>query len=99
MTLWNLYYFSVQCFSMDLSQDTLDVTMQSFQQDRLSKITDLRDQLVAAQHSQTQAIEERHAALLKLWEHLLEVSAAHKQKLLEKQLPIQKVNFRNDKAW
>ncbi|XP_045697382.1 spectrin alpha chain, erythrocytic 1 [Phyllostomus hastatus] len=71
-------------------QDTLDVSMQSFQQDRLSKITDLRDQLVAAQHSQTKAIEERHAALLRLWEQLLEVSAAHRQKLLEKQLPIQK---------
>ncbi|XP_054419326.1 spectrin alpha chain, erythrocytic 1 [Pteronotus mesoamericanus] len=71
-------------------QDTLDASMQSFQQDRLSKITDLRDQLVAAQHSQTKAIEERHAALLRLWEQLLEVSAAHRQKLLEKQLPIQK---------
>ncbi|KAM5293714.1 spectrin alpha chain, erythrocytic 1 [Glossophaga mutica] len=71
-------------------QDTLDISMQSFQQDRLSKITDLRDQLVATQHSQTKAIEERHAALLKLWGQLLEVSAAHRQKLLEKQLPIQK---------
>ncbi|XP_053523981.1 spectrin alpha chain, erythrocytic 1 isoform X2 [Artibeus jamaicensis] len=77
-------------FTLLAKQDTLDVSMQSFQQDRLSKITDLRDQLVAAQHSQAKAIEERHAALLRLWEQLLEVSAAHRQKLLEKQLPIQK---------
>nr|XP_055190004.1 spectrin alpha chain, erythrocytic 1 [Nyctereutes procyonoides] len=71
-------------------QDTLDASLQSFQQDRLSKITDLKDQLVAAQHSQTKAIEERHDALLRRWELLLEASAAHRQNLLEKQLPLQK---------
>ncbi|KAM5202520.1 spectrin alpha chain, erythrocytic 1 isoform 2-T6 [Hipposideros larvatus] len=71
-------------------QDTLDASLHSFQQERLSKITDLKDQLVTAQHSQTKAIEERHAALLSLWEKLLEASAAHKDKLLEKQLPLRK---------
>ncbi|XP_062959972.1 spectrin alpha chain, erythrocytic 1 isoform X2 [Cynocephalus volans] len=71
-------------------QDTLDASLQSFQQERLSEFTDLKDQLVAAQHSQTKAIEERHAALLRHWEQLLEASAAHRQKLLEKQLPLQK---------
>uniref|UniRef100_A0A8C7C107 Spectrin alpha chain, erythrocytic 1 n=1 Tax=Neovison vison TaxID=452646 RepID=A0A8C7C107_NEOVI len=70
-------------------QDTLDASLQSFQQDRLSEITDLKDQLVAAQHSQTKAIEQRHDALLRRWEQLLEASAAHKEKLLEKQLPLQ----------
>ncbi|XP_064449587.1 spectrin alpha chain, erythrocytic 1 isoform X1 [Mirounga angustirostris] len=70
-------------------QDTLDASLQSFQQDRLSEITDLKDQLVAAQHRQTKAIEERHDALLRLWEQLLEASAAHREKLLEKQLPLQ----------
>lgn len=92
MTSWNLHYFSVHCFSMVVSQETLDVSLQSFQHERLSKITDLKDHLVAAQHSQTKAIEERHAALLRLWEKLLEASATHKEKLLEKQLPLQKVN-------
>ncbi|XP_045402991.1 spectrin alpha chain, erythrocytic 1 [Lemur catta] len=71
-------------------QDTLDASLQSFQQERLSEITDLKDQLVVAQHSQTKAIEERYAALLKRWEQLLEASAAHRQKLLDKQLPLQK---------
>ncbi|XP_078297414.1 spectrin alpha chain, erythrocytic 1 isoform X3 [Panthera onca] len=71
-------------------QDTLDASLQSFQQDRLSEITDLKDQLVAAQHSQTKAIEERHAALLRRWGELLEASAAHRQNLLEKQLPLKK---------
>ncbi|XP_037681556.1 spectrin alpha chain, erythrocytic 1 [Choloepus didactylus] len=71
-------------------QDTLDASLQHFQQDRLFEITDLKDQLVAAQHSQTKAIEERHAALMRRWEELLEASAAHRQKLLENQLPFQK---------
>ncbi|XP_014652504.1 PREDICTED: spectrin alpha chain, erythrocytic 1 [Ceratotherium simum simum] len=70
-------------------QDTLDASLQSFQQERLSEITDLKDQLVAAQHSQTKAIEERHTALLSRWEQLLEACAAHRQKLLEKQQPLQ----------
>ncbi|XP_034376138.1 spectrin alpha chain, erythrocytic 1 [Arvicanthis niloticus] len=70
--------------------DTLDASLQSFQQERLSEITDLKDQLVAAEHIQTKAIEERHAALLRRWEQLLEASRIHKQKLLEKQLPLQK---------
>uniref|UniRef100_A0A8D0UFZ9 Spectrin alpha chain, erythrocytic 1 n=1 Tax=Sus scrofa TaxID=9823 RepID=A0A8D0UFZ9_PIG len=71
-------------------QDTLDATLQSFQQERLSEITDLKDQLVTAEHNQTKAIEERHAALMRRWEQLLEASEAHRQKLLEKQLPLQK---------
>nr|XP_051714443.1 spectrin alpha chain, erythrocytic 1 [Oryctolagus cuniculus] len=71
-------------------QDTLDASLQSFQQERLSEITDLKDQLVSAEHSQSKAIEERHAALLRRWEQLLEASAAHRQRLLEKQLPLQK---------
>ncbi|XP_036058676.1 spectrin alpha chain, erythrocytic 1 [Onychomys torridus] len=70
--------------------DTLDASLQSFQQERLSEITDLKNQLVAAEHSQSKAIEERHAALLRRWEQLLEASAVHRQKLLEKQLPLQK---------
>ncbi|KAL4674791.1 hypothetical protein H8959_018725 [Pygathrix nigripes] len=71
-------------------QDTLDASLQSFQQKRLPEITDLKDQLIAAQHSQSKAIEERYAALLKRWEQLLEASAVHRQKLLEKQLPLEK---------
>uniref|UniRef100_G3S8T8 Spectrin alpha chain, erythrocytic 1 n=1 Tax=Gorilla gorilla gorilla TaxID=9595 RepID=G3S8T8_GORGO len=71
-------------------QDALDASLQSFQQERLPEITDLKDKLIAAQHNQSKAIEERYAALLKRWEQLLEASAVHRQKLLEKQLPLQK---------
>lgn len=76
---------------MGLSQDTLDASLESFQKERLPKITDLKDRLVAAQHSQTEAIEERHAALLRRWEQLLEACEAHRHKLLEKQLPLEEV--------
>uniref|UniRef100_A0A8C2VW96 Spectrin alpha chain, erythrocytic 1 n=1 Tax=Chinchilla lanigera TaxID=34839 RepID=A0A8C2VW96_CHILA len=70
-------------------QDTLEASLQSFQQEQLSEITDLKDQHVAGQHSQAKAIEERHASLLKHWEQLQEAAAAHRQKLQEKQLPLQ----------
>ncbi|KAL1769881.1 spectrin alpha chain, erythrocytic 1 [Sigmodon hispidus] len=70
--------------------DTLDASLQSFQEEQLSKFTDLKNQLVAAGHSQSQAIEERHAALLSHWQQLREAAAVHREKLLEKQLPLQK---------
>ncbi|KAM6217212.1 spectrin alpha chain, erythrocytic 1 [Rhynchocyon petersi] len=71
-------------------QDTLDASLQSFQQERLSEITDLKNKLVAAQYSQSKAIEERHDSLLRRWQMLLDTSATHRQKLLDKQLPLQK---------
>ncbi|XP_033621593.1 spectrin alpha chain, erythrocytic 1 [Fukomys damarensis] len=70
-------------------QDALDTSLQAFRKEQLSEITDLKDQLVAAQHSQANTTEERHAALLTHWEQLLAAAAAHRQKLLEKQLPLQ----------
>lgn len=81
---------------MCLSQETLHASLQSFHQERLSEITDLKDKLVAAEHSQTKAIEERHAALLRRWEQLLEASEVHRQELLEKQRPLLEVKKKND---
>lgn len=82
---------SVHSFSVGLWQDTLEASLESFQQERLSEITDLKDQLVAAQHRHTEAIEERHAALLKRFGQLREASKAHRNTLLEKQEPLLKV--------
>lgn len=83
--------FSLLDFFVGLSQDTLDASLQNFQQERLSEITDLKDGLVSAQHNQAKAIEERHAALLQSWEKLVAASAVHRQRLLDRQLPLQKV--------
>uniref|UniRef100_G3W7Y5 Spectrin alpha chain, erythrocytic 1 n=1 Tax=Sarcophilus harrisii TaxID=9305 RepID=G3W7Y5_SARHA len=71
-------------------QDTLDDGLKSFEQERLYEITDLKDQLVASEHSRASIIKDRHAALLKRWDELLAAAAARRAKLLEEQLPLKK---------
>ncbi|KAG7248973.1 hypothetical protein CRUP_027745, partial [Coryphaenoides rupestris] len=66
-------------------QETFDAGLQAFQQEGITNITALKDQLLAAQHVQSKAIEARHAALIKRWNQLLSNSAARKKKLLEAQ--------------
>uniref|UniRef100_A0A669B8N3 Spectrin alpha chain, non-erythrocytic 1 n=1 Tax=Oreochromis niloticus TaxID=8128 RepID=A0A669B8N3_ORENI len=64
-------------------QETFDAGLQAFQQEGITNITTLKDQLLAAKHVQSKAIEARHAALMKRWNQLLSNSAARKKKLLE----------------
>lgn len=66
-------------------QETFDAGLQAFQQEGITNITALKDQLLAAKHVQSKAIEARHAALMKRWNQLLSNSAARKKKLLEAQ--------------
>ncbi|CAL8322047.1 unnamed protein product [Lota lota] len=72
-------------------QETFDAGLQAFQQEGITNITALKDQLLAAQHVQSKAIEARHAALIKRWNQLLSNSAARKKKLLEAQQHFRKV--------
>lgn len=72
-------------------QETFDAGLQAFQQEGITNITALKDQLLAAQHIQSKAIEARHAALMKRWNQLLSNSAARKKKLLEAQEHFRKV--------
>uniref|UniRef100_A0A8C5BJI1 Spectrin alpha, non-erythrocytic 1 n=1 Tax=Gadus morhua TaxID=8049 RepID=A0A8C5BJI1_GADMO len=72
-------------------QETFDAGLQAFQQEGITNITALMDQLLAAQHVQSKAIETRHAALIKRWNQLLSNSAARKKKLLEAQQHFRKV--------
>ncbi|KAG5834943.1 hypothetical protein ANANG_G00266900 [Anguilla anguilla] len=72
-------------------QETFDAGLQAFQQEGISNITALKDQLLAAKHVQSRAIEARHAALIKRWNQLLANSAARKKKLLEAQEHFRKV--------
>lgn len=72
-------------------QETFDAGLQAFQQEGITNITALKDQLLAAQHVQSKAIEARHAALIKRWNQLLSNSAARKKKLLEAQDHFRKV--------
>ncbi|KAG8141802.1 putative Spectrin alpha chain brain-like protein, partial [Naja naja] len=57
----------------------------------IANITALKDQLLAAKHIQSKAIEARHASLMKRWNQLLANSAARKKKLLEAQEHFRKV--------
>jgi len=74
-----------------LFQETFDAGLQAFQQEGIANITALKDQLLAAKHVQSKAIEARHAALMKRWSQLLANSATRKKKLLEAQSHFRKV--------
>lgn len=74
-------------------QETFDAGLQAFQQEGITNITALKDQLLAAKHVQSKAIEARHAALMKRWNQLLSNSTARKKKLLEAQEHFRKVNL------
>ena len=73
-------------------QETFDAGLQAFQQEGIANITALKDQLLAAKHIQSKAIEVRHASLMKRWNQLLANSAARKKKLLEAQEHFRKVS-------
>lgn len=73
-------------------QETFDAGLQAFQQEGIANITALKDQLLAAKHIQSKAIEARHASLMKRWNQLLSNSAARKKKLLEAQEHFRKVS-------
>uniref|UniRef100_A0A673IHY5 Spectrin alpha chain, non-erythrocytic 1 n=1 Tax=Sinocyclocheilus rhinocerous TaxID=307959 RepID=A0A673IHY5_9TELE len=72
-------------------QETFDAGLQAFQQEGITNITALKDQLLAAKHVQSKAIEARHATLMKRWNQLLSNSATRKKKLLEAQEHFRKV--------
>lgn len=73
-------------------QETFDAGLQAFQQEGIANITALKDQLLAAKHVQSKAIEARHATLMKRWNQLLSNSEARKKKLLESQEHFRKVS-------
>lgn len=79
--------------SRSLFQETFDAGLQAFQQEGIANITALKDQLLAAKHIQSKAIEARHAALMKRWSQLLANSATRKKKLLEAQSHFRKVSL------
>jgi len=64
-------------------QDTFDLGLASFENEGVNTISDLKDQLVAAQHRQTPLIVKRHDEVLTRWHNLLGASEARKQKLLK----------------
>ena len=59
--------------------------MAAFEQEGIQSITQLKDQLVAANHNQTPAIAKRHDDVMTRWNNLLGASEARKQRLLRMQ--------------
>ncbi|XP_071500194.1 spectrin alpha chain, non-erythrocytic 1-like [Diadema antillarum] len=66
-------------------QETFDAGLQAFEKEGIMQITSLKDQLVAANHAQTPAIQQRHANLMNRWEKLLSDSNNRRQRLLRAQ--------------
>lgn len=89
---------SLHTGSSSLLQETFDAGLQAFQQEGIANITALKDQLLAAKHIQSKAIEARHASLMKRWSQLLANSATRKKKLLEAQSHFRKVRVGPDQA-
>ncbi|XP_077865919.1 spectrin alpha chain, non-erythrocytic 1-like [Saccoglossus kowalevskii] len=66
-------------------QETFDAGLYAFEKEGIQQITSLKDQLVAANHAQTPAIQQRHTSLINRWEKLLSDSNNRKQRLLRAQ--------------
>lgn len=66
-------------------QETFDAGLQAFEKEGIQTITALKDQLVAANHAQTPAIEKRYNDVMDRWQKLLADSDARKQRLLRLQ--------------
>lgn len=57
----------------------------AFEQEGIHNITALKDQLIAASHAQSPAIEKRHEDVIARWQKLRSASDARKNRLLEMQ--------------
>uniref|UniRef100_A0A0V0G435 Putative ca2+-binding actin-bundling protein n=2 Tax=Triatoma TaxID=30075 RepID=A0A0V0G435_TRIDM len=66
-------------------QETFDAGLLAFEHEGIQNITSLKDQLIAANHDQSQAILKRHADVMARWKKLLADSDARKQRLLRMQ--------------
>lgn len=59
--------------------------LNAFEQEGIHNITTLKDQLIAADHAQSPAINKRHEDVLDRWQKLRNASEARKQRLLSMQ--------------
>jgi len=66
-------------------QETFDAGLQAFEKEGIQTVTALKDQLVAANHAQTPAIEKRYNDVISRWQRLLADAEARKKRLLRLQ--------------
>ncbi|XP_049820921.1 spectrin alpha chain isoform X3 [Aethina tumida] len=66
-------------------QETFDAGLSAFEHEGIQNITSLKDQLVAANHDQSPAIQQRHKDVIARWQKLLSDSSDRKRRLLAAQ--------------
>ncbi|XP_025205987.1 spectrin alpha chain isoform X1 [Melanaphis sacchari] len=66
-------------------QETFDAGLHAFEHEGIQNITALKDQLITANHNQSEAILKRHADVIDRWQKLLGDSDGRKQQLLRMQ--------------
>ncbi|XP_063696613.1 spectrin alpha chain [Culicoides brevitarsis] len=66
-------------------QETFDSGLSAFEQEGIQNITALKDQLINAEHAQSQSILKRHEDVGKRWKQLREASDARKYRLISMQ--------------
>lgn len=64
-------------------QDAFDSGLNAFEHDGIQRITELKDQLIRAQHEQSADIEKRHSSVMSRWQQLLGNSLIRRQKLMD----------------
>ncbi|GMT03322.1 hypothetical protein PENTCL1PPCAC_25496, partial [Pristionchus entomophagus] len=62
-------------------QSAFDAGLNAFEHDGVRRITELKDELVAAGHVQAPAIHARHDAVIQRWQQLLQASEQRRAKL------------------
>ncbi|KAK3088368.1 hypothetical protein FSP39_018301 [Pinctada imbricata] len=66
-------------------QDTFDAGLSAFEKEGIQTISALKDQLIAAKHAQSAAIEKRYNDVMDRWQKLKADSKARKERLLRLQ--------------
>merc|ERR1712240_804158 len=66
-------------------QETFDIGLRAFEMEGIQTITALKDQLIAASHAQTPAIEKRYNDVITRWNKLLSDSQQREKRLLQVQ--------------
>jgi spectrin alpha len=66
-------------------QETYDIGLEAFENEGITNITALRDQLTSTTHSQTGSINKKYDDVISRWQRLLADSNSRKQRLLQVQ--------------
>ncbi|KAI6244011.1 Spectrin protein 1 [Aphelenchoides fujianensis] len=72
-------------------QDAFETGLKAFESEGIQRITELKDQLLQAQHQQSPEIDRRHHNVLVRWKQLLSNSLARRQRLVQAQAEFKKI--------